>query len=167
MTISRLQAGKVRFTLSSFSLSQIIKELVASHQAEVQKKGITLVVEDIQETRAYADSIWTKEVLNNLIDNAVRYTNTGGVTISYRLEEGRVLVVISDTGLGIAPADQDKVFAAFTHPEGSSLGKLGMGLFIARSISREMGGDVRIEKSEPGKGSVFVCMLPVKVDLEK
>ncbi|HEX8932301.1 MAG TPA: PAS domain-containing sensor histidine kinase [Patescibacteria group bacterium] len=166
-TISRLQTGKVRFTLSNFSLAQIIQELVTFWQSEAQKKGIAIKLEDTQETFAYADNIWTKEILNNLFENAVHFTNSGEITIAYRLEEGRVLVVLKDTGVGINPADQDKVFLAFRHTEDSSLGKFGMGLYISREIARAMGGDVWLEKSTPGEGSTFICALPVKVDLEK
>src|SRR6266403_4918646 len=85
LNISRLQTGRIKYTLLNFSLEKITEEVVASMQLLAKQKRITLIVEGGQETFVQGDDIWVKEILHNIIVNAVKFTSQGGVTVIYRL----------------------------------------------------------------------------------
>jgi PAS domain S-box-containing protein len=180
LNISRLQAGRVKYTLLNFSLKKATEESVRALQLAATQKKITLTVaQATEETFVQGDDIWVKEILHNIIVNAIKFTSTGGVTVSYRMDGELATVVITDTGTGINPTDKEKLFGKFeqlTTPEmGRAIGS-GLGLYIARELARKMGGDVVLEKSAPGQGSTFALTLPkadsqkakeVKIQLEK
>lgn len=179
LNISRFQAGRIHYTLLNFSLAKITEEVVASLQAQARIKRITLTIAERQEIIVQGDDLWIKELLTNLIGNAIKFTNSGSVNISYRMEGDIAMVVIADTGVGIALAEQEKLFGKFeqiiTPAQGKAVGS-GLGLFIARGVARKMGGDVYLEKSVPDQGSVFVFTIPktgtkraqeAKIELEK
>lgn len=163
LNISRLQTGRIKYTLSDFSLEKVTKEVSGSLQALAQQKRITLSVEEGGETLIQGDDIWVKEILNNLIGNAVKFTTTGGVKVTYRLEGNQAMVVVTDTGRGIPQEDQSKLFGKFEQLTSPAMGKSigsGLGLYISREVARKMGGDVYLENSTPEQGSTFVLVLP-------
>jgi PAS domain S-box-containing protein len=179
LNISRFQAGRIKYTLLNFSLAKVTEEVVASFQAQANIKKITLTVAPKQEIIVQGDDIWIKEVLSNLISNATKFTNSGSVDLSYRIDNDQAMVVVTDTGLGIPLAEQEKLFGKFeqiiTPAQGKAVGS-GLGLYISRGVARKMGGDVVLEKSVPGQGSTFVFSIPkagsqralaIKTELEK
>ena len=102
----------------------------------------------------------TLQILVNLLTNAVRYSPRGGrVAVETRIEGGRALVSVSDTGKGIAPTDQARIFDKFERIDASEPGGNGLGLFIARRLARAMGGDLSVA-SAPGEGARFTLSLP-------
>ena len=103
-----------------------------------------------------------KRVLSNLLDNAVKYTPPGGgVTVRVIAALTEALVVVEDSGPGIAPAEQERIFDRFYRGDASrSQSGSGLGLSLARALARAHGGDVTVT-SEPGRGSVFTLWLPV------
>ncbi len=179
LNISRFQAGRIKYTLFNFSLAKITEEVVLSFQAQARLKRISLTVVPTQDILVQGDDFWIKEVLNNLLSNAIKFTNTGSVSLSYRVDHDQAMVVITDTGTGIAVEEQEKLFGKFeqiiTPTQGKAVGS-GLGLYISRGVARKMGGDVYLEKSAPNEGSTFVYSIPradtqraldVKTELEK
>lgn len=179
LNISRFQAGRVKYTLLNFSLAKVTEEVVASFQAQARMKRITLTVAPTQEIMVQADDLWVKEILNNLLSNAIKFTSAGSVTVSYRVDNDQVMLVVSDTGVGIPAEEQEKLFGKFeqiiTPEQGKAIGS-GLGLYISRGVARKMGGDVYLEKSASDQGSTFVYTVPkaesqqaqeVKKQLEK
>lgn len=163
LNISRLQTGRIKYTLSDFPLQKVTKEVVDSLQSLAEQKKIRLAIEGRTEVLVQGDDIWVKEILNNLLGNAVKFTNTGSVTISYRLEGDNAVIVVTDTGRGIPLADQEKLFGKFEQLTSPAMGKAigsGLGLYISREVARKMGGDVLLEKSVPDQGSTFLLILP-------
>jgi PAS domain S-box-containing protein len=163
LNISRLQTGRMKFTLSDFSLSRIITEVVGALQATSRLKRITLGIEGQVDTLVQADDIWVKQILENIIGNAVKFTSEGNVIVSYDMQGDLVNVVVSDTGVGISPSGQEELFSKFQQPNTTVLNKTigsGLGLYISREVARKMGGEVSLRQSEPGKGSVFAVSLP-------
>lgn len=179
LNISRFQAGRIKYTLLNFSLAKVTEEVVASFQTQARMKKISLTVAPQQEILVQADDIWVKEVLSNLLSNAIKFTNTGSVSVSYRVDNDQAMVVVTDTGLGIPQVEQEKLFGKFEQVITPSQGKApgsGLGLYISRGVARKMGGDVYLERSMPEQGSTFVFSIPkagskqaqeVKSELEK
>jgi len=163
LNISRLQTGRIRYTLTNFPIGQIIDEITESLQPLARQKKITLTVKNGRGMLVLADTIWVKQILGNLIDNAMKFTNTGSVAISYRVQHDMVHVVIADTGVGINPMDQNKLFGKFQSLSLQSLGKTGgsgLCLYFSQEITHKMGGYISLLKSSPGKGSTFIFALP-------
>lgn len=163
LNVSRLQTGKVEFTLTTFSIEQVMKEIIESLQPIARQKGIKLTVANAPTVAIHADSNWVKQVLNNLIGNALKFTDKGKVSLSYNVESDRVLIIVKDTGMGVGKEDQKKLFRKFQQLSTDISGKptgSGLGLYISREIARKMGGDVWVEKSDSGQGSVFIFSIP-------
>jgi len=169
LDLSKIEAGKVDIILSEFSLKQCINDSVMLQKFVTQEKGLKLAV-DISDDIPHlllADQLRIKQILHNLIGNAVKFTEQGSVTVSaHRLEqhETSVLVRISvhDTGIGIAPESMDQIFKAFTQEDGTisrRFGGTGLGLTICRKLAELMGGTITVESS-PGVGSCFSVTLP-------
>ena len=162
LNLSRINAGRMKYTLSDFPIADIIIEAVHLLQPLSEQKGLQLITTKLEPVTAQADSDKVKEVLNNLIGNSLKFTDKGGITISTKVTEDRVGVYITDTGIGITNEDQVKLFGQFQQLEsgkGTPTGT-GLGLHISREIVRKMGGDVWLESSEPGKGSTFAFSIP-------
>ena len=111
-----------------------------------------------------------KEILTNIIGNAFKFTDKGGIDLSVKEDENLVTIFISDTGIGIAKENQDKLFGKFEQINSQERGRpegTGLGLYISRELARKIGGDVWIENSVPGQGSVFAFSLSKKPKLDK
>ena len=108
------------------------------------------------------DPMRLKQVINNLINNAVKFTTEGSIRFGYRVEEeaDRVAFVVEDTGKGIAKEQQDKIFERFYKADPFK-GGVGLGLSISQTIIRYLGGSIELT-SEPGKGTCFIVYHPLK-----
>ena len=114
--------------------------------------------------RVRADHEGLREILDNLIDNAIKYTPDGGtVTVSWQCDKPTCQISVKDTGIGIKPDDQRRVFERFYRVDKArsrELGGTGLGLAIVKHLAQSFGGKVGVT-SEPGKGSTFTVELPV------
>ncbi|MFN3929264.1 MAG: sensor histidine kinase, partial [Thermoflexus sp.] len=144
-------------------LAEILNEAVQIIRPQAEEKQHTLIVE-IPEALppVHGDPRRLEQVFLNLLSNAVKYTPPGGrITLDAREQEGYIAVRISDTGVGIPPADLPHIFSKFyrVQREGETAGGTGLGLAIVKSIVERHGGRVWAE-SELGKGSTFTVLLP-------
>jgi signal transduction histidine kinase len=159
---SRIEAGTFSFRFREVDVSQLVRDTVATAQLgqdEVQLRAD--VRSPLPEIRGDLDRL--RQVLTNLIDNAIKYSPAGGqVEVRAYPENGRVLVDISDDGPGIAKADQKLIFEKFGRVTGSGATRpgTGLGLFIARSIAEAHGGALEVQ-SAPEQGATFTLELPV------
>lgn len=179
LNVSRIQTGSIQYNLTNFSIKQVMNEVIESLQPIAKEKGIIFVHENIDDIMVQGDIDWVKQVLNNLFGNALKFTEKGSISISTKADKDFDFVVVIDTGTGIDPADQEKLFERFRQFRNSTSNKYvgsGLGLYIARNAARKMGGDIRLEKSAVGEGSTFVFSIPkadtpyaqkVKDDLQK
>lgn len=166
LDISKIEAGKMQLAAATFELSDVIENVRGLNEHKARDKALGLVVElgpDLQGA-FLGDPVRLRQVLLNLVGNALKFTDSGEVRLRARIEEEGsadlgllVRFEVLDTGVGIAAADQDRLFEAFEQVDGSttrSHGGTGLGLAIAKKLSQLMGGDAGVE-STPGRGSTF------------
>ncbi len=161
--LSRLETGILVLHPEKNEISVLLKEAEKQYTLGAQEKGLYLRVcsDQMQGVTACFDPKWTLEALGNLIDNAVKYTKEGGVTVSVRLYEFFVGIEVADTGIGIAEEEHAQVFGRFYRSTAvSDKQGVGIGLYLAREILRQQSGYIRLA-SEEGKGAVFSMYLPV------
>lgn len=165
LDISRIESGRVHLRVEPLEMSEIIQGVADTFRAVAASADIELkcrVEEPLP--RAAGDRDRIGQVLMNLVSNAVKYSPGGGsVTIEARQEGEEVVVSVSDTGIGIAPDDQERLFTKFYRVDSSltrDIGGTGLGLSICKSVVELLGGDVGCD-SEAGTGSTFWFSLPV------
>ncbi len=163
LDLNQLETGQAVLHLAESSISALIIEAVEEIHPVAEAKGHLLrfeLAQDLPNVMMDVDMI--RRVIINLLENAIKYTRgEGRITVSARKTDGQILVGVSDTGPGIAPHDQQRIFERFTrvHHEGRAKG-LGLGLTFCRLAVGAHGGKIWVE-SELGKGSIFYFTLPI------
>ena len=165
LEVARSQAGRMKIETTPQDLLALIRGTLAELTLLAQEKQQVLTLAPpLSVPRVLADRAKLQEVLVNLVGNAVKYTPQGGqVTVTVEVTEGAVVTHVTDTGIGIAPEDQAKLFQRFFRVESDETRNIqgtGLGLFIVREIVEHMNGQIWVE-SEKGKGSTFSFSLPV------
>lgn len=163
LNISRLDAGVIRPRLRHCSLTALLDQLQLEYAPRAAAKSLLLRLHRGAVPAVYSDPVLLDRILRNLVDNAIRHTQSGGVLIACRRRGKFVQVEVWDTGVGIAAADQDKIFMEFHqvgNPERNQSKGLGLGLAIVRRTADLLGHRL-ILHSRPGRGSVFKLSLPV------
>ena len=157
---SRLETGVLAMTPKRHGLQQLLEDAAAQAAPRAEAKGIALTVEPTVLSARF-DPKWTTEALYNLVDNAVKYTPTGGsVTLRALGYELFCRIDVTDTGPGIPEAEQAKIFQRFYRsPAVSGEEGVGIGLYLARQIAAGQGGYLKVT-SRPGEGSTFSLFLP-------
>lgn len=147
------------------AVRELVDEVTGLLRPETERKGIVLDVEaEDGHVRSHQD--WLRRILTNLVSNAVKFTETGGVTVRASVREDVFRVEVSDTGPGIDVDHLERVFDTFWQVDQSPTrraGGTGLGLSIARRLARQLGGDILLE-SEPGVGSRFVLEVPAHME---
>lgn len=163
LDLSRIEAGGLQLESTPFDLGKTVEQVVKTFGVRAHEKGLELVCNPGNvPTQLAGDPLRLRQVLVNLVGNAVKFTSQGTVVVSTAvevLEEESVVVqfAVADTGIGIAPDDQERIFAPFTQADASitrRYGGTGLGLTISRRLVDLMGGRIWLE-SVPGKGSIF------------
>ncbi|MBI5767949.1 MAG: PAS domain S-box protein [Verrucomicrobia bacterium] len=164
LDFSRIEAGRLRLDPVDFDFGRVVEDTAALLAQRAHEKGLKLACEfeSMPATLLLGDAGRVRQVLTNLVGNAIKFTDTGGVTIRTRLVAGaagrtRMRVAVHDTGIGIAPEARRLLFQPFTQVDGSPtrrFGGTGLGLAICRQLVELMNGEIGCE-SEPGHGSVF------------
>lgn len=160
---SRLETGAIRLEKKDSSLFHTLAQAMSSIVYAAEKKEIAVSVDCPENLIISHDSKWTSEALFNLLDNAVKYTSSGGkISVSVVLWEMYVEVKVTDTGKGISESNQASIFRRFYREEEVHEQQgVGIGLYLAREIVTRQGGYIKVV-SEPGHGSEFSIMLPVR-----
>ena len=170
LEMSKIEAGRTTLNPSTFDLPVLLKDLEMMFRVRTDEKKLSFSVEMIGDVPQYivTDINKLRQVFINVLGNAVKFTEQGGIGLRVRADrEGAtgpfLRVEIEDTGPGISPDDQDKLFRHFEQTKtGQQAGTgTGLGLAISREFVRLMGGDITVS-SQVGKGSVFVIHLPLK-----
>ena len=170
LDFSRLEAGKFVLQNMPFRLRDLIADLVRTFEFRAHDKGLQMQshVDAAVPDRLMGDPLRIRQVLMNFLTNAIKFTESGKISINIALEsssqkEVEVKFSVADTGIGISAEDQERIFAPFTQVDASTTrrhGGAGLGLAIAGDLIREMGGRRAIQ-SEVGRGSTFSFTLPL------
>ncbi|WP_337579117.1 hybrid sensor histidine kinase/response regulator [Prevotella pectinovora] len=160
----QLESGKAEIHEESFSPATLIRECVGGMQPQALEKGLLLEsninVADNMVCRS--DAFRIKQIVNNLVGNAIKYTDEGKVTVSTAYMNGRLTIGVDDTGCGMTPEEQQRVFNAFTRLPGAQRKEgVGLGLSIAREIVERLGGSINLV-SRKGEGSKFTVVIPME-----
>lgn len=166
-----LESGKVERHDVSFVPQQLAKSCVEEFKPMAAEKGLDITLGTLTPNCGdlwRSDAFRVKQIMSNLIGNAVKYTDRGGVKVEIRISPRQHLIIyVSDTGRGMSQADCQRIFDAFTRlPNGQGKEGVGLGLSITREVVQMLGGTITVT-SEEGKGSCFTVSLPIKKEEKK
>ena len=164
LDISRIEAGRMPLQISKFKVPDLVAEVRSELEPIIVRSKLTLNIDLAKDLRAITtDRQKVKQILLNLLSNALKFTHDGRVTISARrLADRTIALSVADTGIGIAVGDQEKIFEDFRQLDNSptrAYGGTGLGLSICRRLAQMLNGRISVE-SHVGKGSVFTVTLP-------
>jgi signal transduction histidine kinase len=174
LDLSKIEAGRMELSLSSFALAPLIADVVKTIEPLAAKNSNEVAVHCAADMGTMqADQMRLRQALLNLMSNANKFTERGGISIDARQgqENGRdwITIAVADTGIGMTPEQMGKLFQEFSQASSttaSKYGGTGLGLAISKRFCQMMGGDITVE-SEPGRGSTFTIRLPRIVDVPK
>jgi len=172
LTSSKIEGKKIDLNLQKVDINEKIRDVVEIQKPRIEKKELNLKLSlNSQELFVYADPIRMIEILNNFLENAVKYTDKGSIEIETKKDENKIYISIKDTGRGIKKKDIKRLGEKFFRTEQYTSsefnddfdivnpGGIGLGLYISFNLIKEMGGDINI-KSKPREGSTFTFWLP-------
>jgi signal transduction histidine kinase len=166
LSVSRMETGKTVLKIKETSMNELINQVISDLELRAKERNLY-----VKYDRPATDHIIgidpgkIKEVLSNLIDNAIHYTEKGGITVSTKENNARTTILVSDTGAGMTPEEIDKIFESFSR--GSAGNELntqgsGLGLYIAKKFVELHNGKIWAVSEGKDKGSIFYVELPNK-----
>ncbi|HJR58685.1 MAG TPA: ATP-binding protein [Vicinamibacterales bacterium] len=167
LDITRIEAGRMPLNVTSFAITELVDEVMAELEPIIRRSNLSVNPRIKGKLpRLRTDRSKVKQIVVNLLSNALKFTPAGRVTITAgeNLRDRTILIAVSDTGVGIAPEDQARVFEDFRQLDSSparGYGGTGLGLSICRRLALMLGGTIELN-SQVGKGSTFTLSLPVK-----
>jgi PAS domain S-box-containing protein len=162
-TLSRAERGILNVDIEGINIHNLVNELTISYKAEAEEKGIALKTQiDPKLELLYSSHLYVKEILQNFVTNALKYTTRGSVTIEAKKTDKGVCFKVIDTGIGISKPDQEKVFDKFFRSEDYRTRQAkgtGLGLYVTIKLSRLIHADIKLD-SELDQGSTFSIYIP-------
>jgi signal transduction histidine kinase len=162
---SNLKNGQLKFDMKPIDMREAVTSVADSFKSDAERKGLLLQTHiPIGEYRVVADDdMLRKHIIRNLIDNSIRYTQQGSVTVGLSRHGGNVVLTVEDTGVGISEEDKARLFTEGGRGKDSvkvNVNSTGYGLFFAKQLVDAHKGRIRAESDGPGKGSRFIVELP-------
>jgi signal transduction histidine kinase len=165
LSIAKIEAGKLSVNPEPVDLHQIINEVINLQTASLQRKHLKFNLLFCPEIPIVcADTTKLKQVILNVISNSIKFTDTGTISLITHLEHPQAIITIIDTGIGIDPQQQSKLFRPFVMIDGSTTRKFsgtGLGLAISKNLMKMMGGDITISSQGQGLGTTVEIILPL------
>ena len=172
LNLSRLAAGELKLTQTPFELDTVVHDVMLALREPAQLKGLAIdyIVENTVPRQLVGDAQWLGQLLGNLLSNSLKFTERGEIHLRASLDEQQgdmavIRLVVTDTGVGIAPDRQQVIFDAFAQADGSStrrFGGLGLGLSVCKQLVDLMGGQIGF-RSRPSSGSSFWVTVPLRI----
>jgi len=161
--VSKIEAGKIELAIGEFDLSDLVQDVKDSFTVATDEKGLKMSLEIPERLLIESDARRVKQIIVNLVSNAVKFTEQGEIEIRAAKKDGAVELSVKDTGIGIRKEDIDRLFKAFSRipTEGRLTEGTGLGLYLSQKIAYLLGGRISAE-SEFGRGSKFTFALPLK-----
>ncbi|HUG40382.1 MAG TPA: ATP-binding protein [Longimicrobiales bacterium] len=167
ISLSRIEAGKEEILRQEVDVSRLLEEVLLLAEQEAESQGLELIHRPSEDpVELVSDASKLRQILLNLVANAIKFTDAGSVTVEAATAGDDVVVTVRDTGVGIAAEDHARIFEPFTQVDQSMTrraGGSGLGLPVSLRLARLLGGDIELE-SEPGTGSTFRVRLPRRPD---
>lgn len=170
LDVSKIEAGRMELVITPFDLRNLLKEIDEQNRILAEEKGIgfTLNIDERLPQVIVGDQTRIKQILVNLISNAIKFTKEGGITLHVETASSEVWrIIVTDTGVGIPPHLHDVIFDEFRQAsadDANDYGGTGLGLAITRRLIVMMGGSINV-KSKVGEGSEFIVTLPLKIQI--
>ena len=166
--ISKIEAGKIEAGVSTFNLAEIIQEVGNTVGPSAQEQGLVLNIEIPGPISVTSDERRVKQIIMNLVSNAIKFTDTGSVDVTVGQKGTVIEVCVRDTGIGIGKEDMEQLFRPFGRiaVPGRLTEGTGLGLYLSKKLARFLGGDITVE-SHPGKGSIFTLTFPVTYEKQE
>jgi len=164
LSISRIEQGRMRYEMSDLDITELAKTVVSEYVPVADKKGLDLTFTGAAKNIVKADVGKIKQVIANLVDNSIKYTPSGSVTVKATLFEGKARVTVADTGVGLAKEDIGDLFNKFVRARGANkinTSGTGLGLYVAKQMIEAHKGKIWVESEGKGKGSKFIFEVPV------
>jgi len=164
LNVSRIEQGRMQYNISPFDIDTAIKYVFNTLKGIASQKNLYLKPLNHDCVKVVGDENKIIEVITNLVGNALKFTEGGGISIGYAIVGNKLQVSIADTGIGISKEDETKLFQKFSQVNltlTNQKGGTGLGLYICRQYVEAMGGKIWIDKSEPGRGTIFAFTLPL------
>lgn len=161
----QLESGKAELHEASFAPASLVRECADGMMPQAMTKQLGLKTETkVDESiMCRSDAFRIKQIVNNLLGNAIKYTDKGEVTVAVAIGNGKMTISVADTGCGMTPEEQQRVFNAFTRlPDAQGKEGVGLGLSITREIVQRLGGTINLA-SRKGSGSKFTVIIPVEI----
>lgn len=164
LDLSKIEAGHMSIEKSRVAIREALSEIEAAVQPRVLAKNIKLSIEISDDTppTIYTDVIRLKQILINVIGNAIKFTSHGGISLKTGYQNRQLVISIADTGIGISAKQSKNLFTAFSQADNSitrRFGGTGLGLVLSKRIAQALGGDLNLKTSTPGKGSEFEMII--------
>lgn len=163
LDLSKIEAGMMNIQKNEVDIDSLLLSAASTFELQTQQKGLQLVLEDSSEKIVFkTDEIRVKQIVINLISNALKFTEKGGIYISVETDSDKVYIGIRDTGIGIPEDAKELIFESFRQVDGSAsrkAGGTGLGLAISQKLATLLGGSLTLE-SQVGSGSKFTLILP-------
>ena len=165
LNVSRIESGRLKLTPGQMDIVALSHEVADELSAKVNERSLTLTINDVKLPNVFADQDKIHEVLLNLIGNGIKFTERGGITVSFKEENGMVETAITDTGRGINKEDIGKLFQKFGRLDNTLVaigetGGSGLGLYICKQLVELSGGKIWVD-SQLDRGTTFTFSLPI------
>ena len=169
LDLSKVESGKMELELSRVNIKSLLENSIVMVKEKSLKHGISLdlnIPDELADLEIRADELKLKQIIFNILSNAAKFTPDGGaITVEVRQEEAELAISVSDTGIGIKPEDQERIFSEFEQVDSSYARKhqgTGLGLALTRRLLELHGGRIWVESEGEGKGSTFTFVIPIE-----
>jgi signal transduction histidine kinase len=165
LDISRIEQGRMKYDMSDFDLRKMTAEVLTELTPIIEKAGLSaeLKADENADYSVYGDQGKMKQIMTNMVDNAVKYSKTGTITVTLSSDPSSIKASVRDNGIGIAPEDIPKLFGKFIRAHDAFKTNVigtGLGLYVARQMITAQGGKIWVESDGLGKGSTFYVEIP-------
>jgi len=167
LSVTRIETGKIKMSIEKSSIEEIINSVIEELKNEAEEKGIYLKFEKPEKTlpKIPIDQDKIRQVILNIVDNAIKYTEKGGITIKLQVTNAKLQMSVRDTGAGLSKYELSKIFESFSRGAAGTTfyaEGVGLGLYVARKFVEMHNGKIWAESKGKGKGSDFYIELPIK-----
>lgn len=167
LDFSKMEAGQFEIVEQNFDLKDVVETTIKTYEPAAKEKGLDYITEISEDTicSLKGDSTRIQQIIMNLVSNAIKYTDTGSVTVSFVVDNEKLIFAVQDTGQGMSEAAKSNLFTPykrFNVVKNANIQGTGLGLAIVNNLINSMGGSIVVD-SEVGKGSKFTVVLPVSI----